>query len=222
MGTFAGMVVIIAIIADIMAIGSGFKNSTADVFGVLFTGVSVLAIALANMGAKTHANELAVQVDAEREKRERFFSAPLNAIACSLNLNSGECCYWGGPADEVMNVKHSQRLGYYGGPSVRVARGLYVRAGTSRSHTVANVAPEVVDRGTLYLTNSRIVFTGGDGSKVFTYKQILHIDTFTDGFSIDTANSKRVTFITHEPFASWSLQRIAKGDYNPRPEPALQ
>jgi len=215
MGTIFVMLTIVAIIADIAVIGYNFNELTANVLGSLFTACAIGSYPFARLAWKQDAERNAAQDEDARQEREQFFSAPLQSVECGLNLNTSESCYWVGEASEIMNVKHSQRVGYYGGPSVRVARGVYMRAGTSRSHTVSQVAPEVVDHGTLYLTNQRIIFSGGDGSKVFTHKQILRFETFTDGFSLDIPNAKRVTFVTHEPAASWTLERIARGDYAP-------
>lgn len=203
-----------AFVVDCAAIGNELKIADLNIWACVLTVGAILAYPLAKREWEASAAAQHAEVEAALTQRAAFFARRLTPKSCALNLESGENCYWSGNADEVMAVKHSQRVGYYGGPSVRVASGVYMRAGTSRSHTESRTAPEVVDRGTLYLTNERVIFTGIAGTKTFAYKNALRVDTFTDGFSLDMPNSARVTFVTHEPSAAWTIDRISRGAYD--------
>lgn len=144
----------------------------------------------------------------EDEQREAFDAADLSTLNVPISLKSGERCHWEERASKVIRVTHSRRVGTYGGPSVRVARGLYLRAGAGTSHTVSSTAFEPTDVGTLYLTNVRAVFVGTAGSEVYAYDKMVTREAYADGVSFDMPNKDRVVFITGSPRTGWALERI--------------
>ena len=76
----------------------------------------------------------------------------------------------------------SVRTGNYSSSRVRVAKGVSIGGGTfrSKSHEVLTE----IDRGTLTLTNRRIVFLGGSHSSDILLKKIISIEPYRDGIVI--------------------------------------
>lgn len=67
---------------------------------------------------------------------------------------------------------------------IKIAKGFYLRAGSSRSQTYSTDTMKLIDRGTLYLTNKRIIFTGTKKNSNIRIDKILNYTPYTDGVEI--------------------------------------
>ncbi len=101
-----------------------------------------------------------------------------------------------GQARQIQAVKHSRRVGAYGGPSIRVARGLYLHTGAFTSQNVSSVTPEVTDQGTIYFTDQRVLFVGAYGTKEYRYEKVANHEIFGDGVRLDIPNRQPVYYLT--------------------------
>ncbi len=152
------------------------------------------------------------QVDAHEAAIHAFMRQDLQPVdAGSVVLRAGETCYFAAKANEVKEVKQRTRVGGYAGPSVRVARGVYWHMGGVASRTITSGQAQVVDTGTLYLTNKRAVFVGAAGTIDFHYEKIGSFEPFTDGLRIDMPNKPFVLFMTGTPEAAWTFGRLKDG-----------
>lgn len=129
-----------------------------------------------------------------------------------VTLRSGENCYFTSPCLQVQSVKQTTRVGAYGGPSFRVAKGVYWRTGGFASRAVSATHPDVTDRGTAYLTDQRVLFVGGDGVKEYRYDHIAAYEAFQDGFRLDVPNRKPVFYLTEQPsLLGVAFERVRAG-----------
>ena len=87
-------------------------------------------------------------------------------------LKKGELVHAYGQVEYWEERLVSRHHGIYGGPSIRVARGVYIRTGTYSG--VGRSYPELrhIDTGTLIITNKRVLFTGNFRSFTIPLRKI--------------------------------------------------
>lgn len=118
-------------------------------------------------------------------------------IEANINLQKKEVCYF------VTNVKWyemrtvTKRINY-GGPtlSIKIAKGLYWRTGSMNVQNVSQDIMKLIDIGTLYLTNKRLIFMGQKNNKTINLNKILDFTCYKNGFDIqkDTGKSPFIEF----------------------------
>lgn len=79
--------------------------------------------------------------------------------------------------------------GGYGGPSMRVAKGLYFRVGAFRAQSHEEI--KEIDNGLLALTNKRLVFLGDKRNANIDLKKIVAVEPYKDGIAVVTERRKR-------------------------------
>jgi tetratricopeptide (TPR) repeat protein len=72
----------------------------------------------------------------------------------------------------------------YGGPTIRIAKGLSWRFGASRGVSESHDELRMIDTGTLCLTNERLVFIGATRTSTAALEKIIDIEAFADGLVI--------------------------------------
>jgi hypothetical protein len=118
-----------------------------------------------------------------REKRammlEKLAALPLNPVRPSQTLlKPGEVAYGVIGA----TLKEVQTVGYAGrntGVSVRIAKGIRVNSGGSRSHAVKDFVS--VASGELVITNQRVVFAGDHKSFAIALPHLINVTNYSDG-----------------------------------------
>lgn len=103
-----------------------------------------------------------------------------------------------------------QRVGGGRGVSVRVARGVWVRQSIpSRVVTKSFVGTD--DVGRVVVTDHRFIFMGGNKSMVVSYKKLVNVIPYIDGFRLDVENKHPVVFRTGSIMAAVALERARRG-----------
>ena len=74
--------------------------------------------------------------------------------------------------------------GSYGGPSFRVAKGVYFHVGGFGSTSQSHGEIKDIDRGVLTITNQRFVFSGGMKSVDVPLRKVTGLDPFSDGVAL--------------------------------------
>lgn len=93
---------------------------------------------------------------------------------------------------ELRSVR--QRASYNGySTSFKVAKGFYLRSGSYKSQSYSVDTMKLIDTGTLYLTNKRIIFTGGKKNSNIRIDKILDFSPYTDGVEIGKETGKSPT-----------------------------
>ena len=108
----------------------------------------------------------------------------------------GETCYWAQAATQWSIHTRTQRVGGYGGPSIRIARGMYIHGGAFASTPITTQVAAQDDSGIVYVTDQRIVFIGQRASREIPIKKIIGTEPFRDGMQFDVANKKALTLKT--------------------------
>lgn len=95
------------------------------------------------------------------------------------------------------------RTGGYGGPSVRLAKGLYFRVGGFKAESHEELRN--IDQGTLTLTDKRIVFSGNKKTINVNLKKIISINPYNDGISIRRDGFSKTQYFVDLPKAEITI-----------------
>jgi len=87
--------------------------------------------------------------------------------------------------------------GLYGGPSIRVAKGMTWRLGKFKSKSESHEELRNIDTGTLTITNKRLIFTGAVKNVNIELKKILSIEPYEDGISLNKEGKERPGYFTN-------------------------
>ncbi len=119
--------------------------------------------------------------------------------AYGVMLKSGEICHYTAPAHMVTtkNIVTGYRGGSIGA-SVRVAKGFYLRSGSSRGTPIREDV-NTLHSGTLYMTNQRIIFVGEKGFDCQISKLTAITPNGYDGLTLQFG-AKSYSLIMHEPY----------------------
>ena len=125
--------------------------------------------------------------------------------------------------------KVSKSIGGYGGPSIRIAKGVSWRMGAFSARSEAHEEMRNIDNGVFTLTNRRIVFSGKKRSVEIRLDKILSMEPYSDGIAVRSSgsgktqyfvgiNPKQVTMTVtinerqiEEPFTGLVLQHLIEG-----------
>jgi hypothetical protein len=131
-----------------------------------------------------------------------------------FNLEKGEKIVW--IFRDVnyyeMQVKR-QYVGGYQGFSVRIAKGLYYRAGAFKGQPVETNQMVHVDSGILAVTNKHIYFSGSSKGFRVKFAKIVSFQPYSDGLGIqrDVQTAKPQIFVTGDGwFTSNLIMNLAK------------
>lgn len=114
-------------------------------------------------------------------------NSELNTFSVDINLQKNEKCYlfiqnvdW----YELRSVR--TRISYSGySASIKIVKGFYLRTGSYTPKSVSSAQMSLIDTGSLYLTNKRIIFTGSKKNSNIRLDKVLSITPYTDGVEID-------------------------------------
>jgi len=121
---------------------------------------------------------------------------PLNAAALgSIVPKKGErlvATIPGVTLSEPRSVRETHGGG--AGPSFRVAKGVYIRAGGFASRSEFHEEIRSIDSGTLTLTDRRLVFAGQKRTKNINLGKIVSIKPFKDGIAINREGKQKTEY----------------------------
>lgn len=127
-----------------------------------------------------------------------------------INLQRKERCYFRTPIDWLEQRKVTTRVGY-SGPTLRIkiAKGVYWRAGSLGVRTTSQDVWKVIDSGQLYLTSRRLIFMGNRENKTVGLNKILDFTAYRNGVDIqkDTGKSPFLQFEKNVDIFSMMLGR---------------
>lgn len=89
-----------------------------------------------------------------------------------------------------------QTRGGYGGPSIRVAKGVSFRFGGVSARSESHEELKKIDQGTLVLTNKRLVFIGSKRTVNIDLRKILAIEPYKDGIGSQRENKQKTEYFT--------------------------
>ncbi len=172
----------------------------------LLTGAAKAAIAderlspqeLADLHALARSLDMTLSFDESTKKALDRFSllwqvdnGNLPVVAVSINLQRGETCHAVAPAVWMEMRTRTERINY-GGPvaSFRIAKGLHYRVGSVRVQRITREELTEIDRGTVYLTNKRVIFDGGKKNTTLRLNSLLSFTPCSDGVVLEKSSGK--------------------------------
>ncbi len=118
-------------------------------------------------------------------------NAELPQLAADIALQKNEILHFTSYINWNEIRKVTTRVNY-AGPSVRIkiAKGLYYRAGSMRIQPISQDVWQQIDSGKLYLTNNRLIFMGNLSNKIIKLSSILNFSPFKNGVDIQKSSGK--------------------------------
>jgi hypothetical protein len=112
-------------------------------------------------------------------------------VDVSIVPQRGERCHFVCHGQWLEYRKQTRTTGYYNsGVSIRVARGLYYRVGASRPQHITTEGLTEIDRGTLYLTNKRVLFDGATRNWSVRWASIIAFHACSDGIVLEKGTGR--------------------------------
>ena len=98
----------------------------------------------------------------------------------------------------ILREPQSVRTSYgsYGGPTVRLMKGVSFRLGGASHRSSSHDEIKIIDKGTLTITNKRLIFTGSMKTLNYNLSKILSITDFKDGIAIQRDNKQKTEYFT--------------------------
>lgn len=81
--------------------------------------------------------------------------------------------------------------GSYGGPTVRLMKGVSFRLGGASHRSTSHDEITTIDRGTLTITNKRLIYTGSQKTLNYNLSKILSITEYKDAIVIQKENKQK-------------------------------
>ena len=174
------------------------------------TGAAALAIGIplwvrqarkAEVRRKTRENLAAARGFWEEAERR----GGLKPVETTLLLKPGEQAYFCERAG--LMEPRAVRTGTGNRVGVRVARGLWVSTGTSTYES--NDVWKRLDEGMLTITNRRIVFDGGMGTRNLELAKLISVNPQVDGIEVAVENRDRsLGFTCSNPLQPWIVANV--------------
>jgi hypothetical protein len=108
-----------------------------------------------------------------------------------IKLQNSEKCFFNNNANWYETRRITKRIRYSGPTArIRIAKGLYWRAGDIAFQPVSEDILTKIDTGIIYLTNKRIIFIGGQKNNSIAINKIIDFTPFENGVTIEKATGK--------------------------------
>lgn len=120
----------------------------------------------------------------------------LPIIESNISLQKGEICYYTDRCKWMEQRMVTTAINYSNlSYSIKIAKGLHYRIGQIKPKRITESSLQLIDIGTFYLTNKRIIFMGSKKNANITYNKILAITPYTDGVGIEKDAGKSPVLI---------------------------
>lgn len=121
--------------------------------------------------------------------------SPINNPPIILKKGEEACVALGGiTLREARAVR--QTRGAYGGPTIRVAKGVSFRMGSVAARSESHDELRNIDQGNLVLTNKRLIFIGSKRTTNIDLKKIIAIEAYKDGIASQRENKQKTEYFT--------------------------
>lgn len=110
----------------------------------------------------------------------------LEELSINIKLQKAEKCYFFANNVDWHELRSYRSGTHYSGYSmnIKIVKGFYLKTGSYTPKSVSSEHLTVIDTGTLYLTNKRIIFTGYKKNSNLRLEKILNITPYSDGVEI--------------------------------------
>ena len=126
----------------------------------------------------------------------------LPVVEADIMLKRGEVCHYETEASLVEEKSVTRYVGGSQGVSIRIAKGVYYRVGGFKGMRLTDTVKEVTDRGTLYVTNKRVVFVGAKKNVTYQIGKLVGIKKWPDAIQFQVEKEARPRyFVIKDPDA---------------------
>lgn len=128
-----------------------------------------------------------------------------------INIQKSESLYFMAQVSWKEQRRVTKRVNYSGPTArIKIAKGVYYRMGSISAKTISEDVWQVIDSGTIYLTNKRLIFMGSRGNKTIQITKILDICPYKNGVDIqkDAGKSPFLEFNRNVDIFSMMLVRL--------------
>lgn len=148
-------------------------------------------------GGVSDARQRELDLEYALEQFQRGFVPELRVDANAVLLKRGERAVAVIPGVTLKEPRSVRKTyGGGGGPSIRIAKGVYFRTSGFGSRSESHEEIKVIDSGTLTLTNRRMVFTGGKRTINFPLRKVVGMEPYRDGLAINREGKQRTEYYT--------------------------
>ena len=115
----------------------------------------------------------------------------LPEIAAPITLQRQEVCHFACDCSWRELRTRTVRVNYSGPTaSIRIMKGVYWRMGSIAPKQVTETDLVEVTRGTLYVTNKRLLLDGANGNKAVTWRAVFGQELYSDAIKLEKASGK--------------------------------
>ena len=172
--------------------------------GVNINGPYCRALPPTSMGvvAKIAISEGAMAVDFSNlvwmVRNNKYSNDPAIIAPCPFVLkDKDEHAIWVAKCELMQEVTTSEYAGVYGGPSVRIASGLWWRVGGARGHKEVHSSIQPVDEaGDFAITTHAVYFGGKRYNFRIPFSRVVKINSYRDSVGICKDSGKEQIFLT--------------------------
>lgn len=112
-------------------------------------------------------------------------------VAAPIHLQRGETCYYSSTASWHELRTRTKRIDYAGvSKSIRVVGGLRLRLGSIVPHRITADELVEIDRGTVYITNKRIIFDGSRKNTAIRLSSLIGLEVYSDAVVLEKATGR--------------------------------
>ena len=132
-------------------------------------------------------------------------------ISSDIKIQKSEKLYFKANLNWLEQRRITKRVDYHGITGrIKIARGIYYRAGSMQAQPVSEDILKQIDSGTIYLTNKRLIFRGSKGNKTIRLDKILDAEPYSNGIHIqkDSGKSPFLEFSNNLDIFSMILVRL--------------
>ncbi len=125
----------------------------------------------------------------------RLSEGDLPVVPVPIQLGRNEVCaaYVDAQQFQIKTVTKAIRYGGFSA-SIKIAGPIRYRSGTVRTHRVSEEVLTLIDTGTLYFTNKRLLFHGAKKTTQIPLTKIIDTTFYSDGLSVQKDTGKPLLF----------------------------
>lgn len=125
----------------------------------------------------------------------RIDHGDLPVVELPMQLQPGEVGYIMENATWMEHRRTARAYAYAGvGTSIRIARGIRFRLGVAKPLQIVTDGLTIIDRGVLFMTNRRIVFSGSVRNYSVKIDSLIAFHAFSDGMALEKPTGKHPYF----------------------------
>lgn len=128
------------------------------------------------------------------------------SVEVGIRLQRGESCYFKAAVAWYEYRSVTKSINYGGITSrVRIAKGIYLSAGSVGAQRLTEDILKLIDLGSLYLTNKRLIFVGNRANKSIRLTQVLNFEPMANGVRIEKEHGKTPFLVFDDDIDIFSL-----------------